>query len=70
MDEEGDGLDVEEEVLHNAMICPSCSEFEGHDILASKPKEAATTTGYVAKDAATSTPSICARPRRWSSRSC
>ncbi|MEC7722600.1 MAG: HVO_0476 family zinc finger protein, partial [Candidatus Thermoplasmatota archaeon] len=38
MDEEGDGLDVEEEVLHNAMICPSCAEFEGHDILASKPK--------------------------------
>ena len=38
MDEEDDGLDVEEEVLHNAMICPSCAEFEGHDILASKPK--------------------------------
>jgi uncharacterized Zn finger protein len=38
MDEEVDLLEEEEEVLHNAMVCPSCSEFEGHDILASKPK--------------------------------
>ncbi|RJV02398.1 MAG: hypothetical protein DWC11_02295 [Candidatus Poseidoniales archaeon] len=38
MDEEVDLLEEEEEVLHNAMVCPSCAEFEGHDILASKPK--------------------------------
>jgi len=47
MDDEVDALDVmedddvleeEEEVLHNAMVCPACDEFEGHDILASKPK--------------------------------
>ena len=70
MDDEGDAIDVEEEVLHNAMICPSCAEFEGHDILASKPKGTGMTTAFAAKDVAMFTPCICGHPRPWWFHSC
>lgn len=38
-DEMAEGLDDEESV-ENVTVCPSCDEWEGHDILASKPKGA------------------------------
>jgi len=33
-----DDLDEDDDVVENVTVCPSCDEYEGHDILTSKPK--------------------------------
>ena len=64
MDDEGDAIDVEEEVLHNAMVS------KGTTSLPRNPKATGMTIASVASAAVTSTPCICVHQRPWSSRSC